>query len=596
MPINKKIPVTELDFDQIKSGLKDYLKGQEQFKDYNFEGSNMNVLLDILSYNTFQNNFYTNMAISEMFLDSAQLRESIVSHAKELNYLPRSKTSARAVIDIVLNTFGNPPFVTIPEKTKFAAICGNKTYTFFNERSATVFPRNGQYILQGLEIFEGEYVTEFFEPTLSPTNRYIISNSDIDVNSIRVRIIQNDQAEEFLYAPDLYNLDKESKVFFLQPHVGDRYELFFGRNVFGVEPEVGALIEVNYRVTNGTEGNGITSYEFKGEINGFQANIVLRTPSRGGSEREELREIKYFAPKSIQIQERAITESDFEILLKRRFPEIRNASIFGGENSVPPQYGRVIVSVDLQGFDGITIDARERYRQYLKERCSLSIEPVIVPANYMYYDIETTVTYNVRNTNKSASDILKLVNDTILDFSEENLEDFRKSLRTTKLTAAIDNSDESIISNMTQVRGIIEISPAFGTRENFTLRFANRLLAHPPRTNPGLQEGSVNIPVAVISSTFIFGNRVAFLRDNGRGVLQIITRDENRVDILLGDVGSVNYQTGDVKINGLRVDSYVGNSIKVFATAISRDFNAPVDRITSIRGDDIRINVIGTRE
>lgn len=597
MSTNRKFPVTELDFEQVKTGLKNYLKGQEQFKDYNFEGSNMNVLLDILSYNTFQNNFYNNMAISEMFLDSAQLRESVVSHAKELNYLPRSKTSARAVVDLFLNTFGNPSFVTIPEKTKFSAICGNETYTFFNERSATVFPnRNGEYILQGLEIFEGRYVTEFFEPSLSPSNRYIISNSDIDVNSIRVKILENDEEEEFLYAADLYNLNENSKVFFIQPYVGDRYEIIFGQNVFGVEPSVGSTIEVDYRVTSGEDGNGITSFQLQDTIEGFQVNTVLRTPSRGGTDREELKSIKYFAPKSIQIQERAITETDFEILLKRRFPEVKNVTVFGGETTNPPQYGRVIVAVDLQGFDGITIETRERYRQYLKDRCSVSIEPVVVPAEYMYYDIETTVNYNIRNTNKSSSDILRLVRDAILNFSETNLEEFRKSLRTTKLTAFIDSADESILSNLTQVRGIIEISPAFRSRENFNLRFNNRLLAHPPRTDSTIREGGVNFPVAVISSPFLFQGVNSLLRDNGRGDLQIVTRDENKLEILSANVGTVNYQTGDVSIKGLRVDSYIGDSIKIFATPLKRDFNAPPNRITSIRSEDIRINVIGIRE
>jgi hypothetical protein len=596
MATAKRFPITELDFDQIKSSLKTYLKGQDRFKDYDYEGSNLNVLLDVLSYNTYQNNFYNNMAISEMFLDSAQLRDSIVSHAKELNYLPRSKTSARAVVDVGFNVFGNPSFITIPEKTEFIAKCGNETYKFYNERSATVFPSENGYVIRSLDIYEGQYLTEIFEVEDRPSQRYVISNRDIDLNSIRVRVRTGDDVEEFLYAADLFGLKTDSKVFFIQPHIGDRYELFFGRDVFGVEPETNSIIEVEYRITSGAKGNGITSYTIEGTIAGFQPAVVLRSPSRGGADREDLKSIKYFAPKAIQIQDRAITESDFEILLKRRFPEIRNVSVFGGENTVPPQYGRVIVSIDLQGFDGITLDNRERYRIYLKERASLSIEPVIIPANYMYYEVDTTVNFNVKDTNKSAADIREIVRQTVLGFSNTNLSGFRKSLRTTKMTAAIDSSDESIVSNLTQVRGIIEISPGLGFEENFTLRFNNRLLAHPPRSNPSLAEGRINIPVAIISSTFVYDGFNAFIRDNGRGTLQIITRDENRVDVLLGNAGSVNYQTGDVNITGFRVDGYSGPAIKIYATAVDRDFNAPVDRITSIREEDLKITIIGIRE
>jgi hypothetical protein len=598
--MSNKFPVTELDFDQIKSGLKEYLKGQDTFKDYDFEGSNLSVLLDILSYNTFQNNFYTNMAISEMFLDSAQLPDSIVSHAKELNYIPRSRVSARATVDVSFNVNDNPSFIIIPEKTRFTAICGAQKYNFYNERSVTVLPEVnslGQtaYIYRGLPVFEGDYITEFFQVRLNPSERFVITNSNIDINSIRVFVRKSDVEEEYTYAPDLYGLSSGSKSFLLQPYLGNRYEIYFGKNVFGVEPEPGDVIRIEYRNTAGEEANGAISFTSATQISGYPATISLRSAARGGIERESLKSIKYFAPKSIQVQERAITEKDYEILLKRAFPEIRAVSVFGGERLEPPQYGRVVISVDLQNAESISSATRTKYRNYLRERCSLNIEPVIQRAKYMYYSINTSVNFDSFSSNKSLADIRQAVQNKILNFSDENLSEFKRNLRTSKLVSEINDADENIVSNNTSVRAVIEISPTSGSFQNFEMNFNNRLLKHPARTTPGLSEGSASVPVAIISSIFQYEGFTSFIRDNGAGVLQVITVDQEKVETLLANVGSVDYNTGKVSIVNLLVNSYVGPSIKIFATAIDRDIIAPIDRITLIRPTDINISIISTR-
>lgn len=590
----QRFPVTELDFDQIKAGLVEYLKGQEQFKDYNFEGSNMSVLLDVLSYNTFQNNFYNNMAISEMFLDSAQLRNSVVSHAKELNYLPRSRSSARAVVDITLNTFGNPPFVVIPAKTKFTAVCGNETYVFYTPESVTVFPTNGQYIYRALDIYEGEYVTEVFDPALVPSKRYLISNSAVDISSVKVKITENDFTEEYIYSQDLYNLDPTSKVFFVQPYLDDKYEIFFGRDMFGVEPKQGSQISIEYRLASGEKANGITSFEINGNINGFQANVALRIPSRGGAEREDLNSIKYFAPKSIQVQERAVVNKDYEILLKRQFPEIRTAAVYGGETLSPPQYGRVVVSVALQDFSNISTTTKERYRKFLKERTALTIEPIIVSSEFAYFDVKTTVTYNRVNTSKSVSDIQSTVRDAILKFSNENLGDFKKTLRLSKLEATIDNSDPNILSNETNVSLVIEIQPVPTVAENFTIDYGNRLFV---QRNPTILSSSIQpSDNAIVSSAFTYRGKNSYLRDDGQGIINIITNAGQDITYVRRNVGTVDYARGLVEINSLDVDGYVGNAIKIYANTFSNDILTPRERTSFIREQDVSVSVIGVSE
>lgn len=596
MPVtDKNFPIAELDFDRNKDNLKEFLKSQDRFKDYDFEGSNLNVLLDILAYNTYKNNYYNNMAISEMFLDSAQLRDSVVSHAKELNYLPRSRNSARAVVDVSLNVNDNPPFITIPEKTKFKAKCGNTTYNFYNENSATIFPVNGVYTYRNLDIYEGRYISERFvaEPS---EKRYIISNENIDLNSLRVYVSKNDEENEYLYAADLFEVTEESRVFFVQPHIGNSYELFFGRNVFGVEPPNGSVINVEYRVTAGEEANGVTSFAPAEDVQGYQTNTSLRSPSKGGSEREDIESIRYYAPKSIQIQERAITTKDYEILLKRRFPEIRSIAVYGGEELSPPQYGRVIATVDIGTEGGLSRINRDRYRTYLKDRCSLAVEPVITPAQFMYYDVDTTVYYNTKTTNKSSGDIRSIVHAAILDFSKTNLDDFRRNMRKSRLTSFIDNSDENIISNQTYLRAVVEISPSPNFEESYSLKFNNTIIAHPPRRDPTLSEGGSRYPVGVISSNFVFNGVSSFIRDNGKGKLQVITRDQDSVEVLAKDVGDVKYDTGEVDIRRLRVEDYAGSRIKIFATPVENDIRAPRERVTSIRPQDIRLRVVGRRE
>jgi hypothetical protein len=590
----KKFPVTNLDFDELKAGLTTYLQGQERFKDYDYEGSNMNVLLDVLSYNTFQNNFYTNMAISEMFLDSAQLRDSVISHAKELNYLPSSRSSAKAVVDVTLNNSSNPTFVIMPAKTKFHAVCGFETYTFYTKESVTITPSNGEYRFNNLDIYEGEYITELFDPSASTTQRYLILNQNIDIKSLEVRIIENDFSEEYIYSSDLYNRVSTDKSFFLQAHTENSYEIFFGNDVFGVEPKAGSIIEVTYRVTVGEEGNGITSFEAAGSIQGFGATISLRTASRGGAERESLKSIRYFAPKAIQVQERAVVGKDYEILLKRSFPEVRTVAVYGGETLDPPQYGRIIISVALQDFSNISTNSREIYRQFLKERSALTVEPIVVPAEFAYFDIKTNISYNTKNTIKSTADIRGLVQSAILDYSDNNLGDFKNTLRFSKLTAMIDDSGESILSNETDLRLILEITPVPDIPDNYSIRFGNPLFVQ--RDQAQLSTTVQSVETAVVSSVFVYQGQDAYLRDNGNGTLDILSNAGSTVQFLERNVGTVNYETGLVGIDGFVVDSYVGTAIKFYGNIRTDDIKTPSEHVSFIRPEDIIITITSVSE
>ena len=279
------IQFTDLDFDRIKIALRRYLEGQSKFKDYDFEGSNMSVLLDVLAYNTFQNNFYTNMAISEMFLDSAQLKDSVISHAKELNYLPSSRKSSQAYLDVTLNVTDEAPVVTIPRNTRFLAQCGTTTYNFITDEAVDVFPAEGIWKYTGLPVFEGTAKTEVYRVTNDTSIRFVINDPNVDLNSLRVTVRTNANADsaatEYLFKQNLFGVSANDPVFYVQPYPGDRYEVVFGQNAFGNQPINGNVIVLEYRSTSGEEANGANLFTTSSLISGYSAIVQTTRDSAG---------------------------------------------------------------------------------------------------------------------------------------------------------------------------------------------------------------------------------------------------------------------------------------------------------------------------
>jgi hypothetical protein len=392
MPDN--ISITELDFFAAKTALKNYLKGQTQFQDYDFDGSNMNVLLDVMSYNTYMNNFYTNMAYSEMFLDTAQTRQSAVSHAKELNYLPRSCISAAAKVQIDISPNDAPSFIIVPKGTKFNGRSGNNRYTFSTDRSYTVTQIDGLYCITDVSIYEGKLITEYYTAISGTTQRFILNNTDVDTSSISVAVRASAAAgavsTEFTRKDSIFGVTATDPVFYIQPTDSDSYEITFGKGVFGKQPVVNNVIEVSYRISSKDAPNGIRTFTSE-NIAGYPVTITTIAKSEGGADRESLESIRFFAPKSIQIQDRAVTESDYEIILKNQFPEIQAISVYGGEELTPPRYGRVVVAVDVQNAEGVSENNKNAYYTYLKERCPIGIEPIVISPEFMFLNVDAKV-------------------------------------------------------------------------------------------------------------------------------------------------------------------------------------------------------------
>ena len=585
-------PITELDFLEIKNNLKEFLKGQERFKDYNFEGSNLSVILDVLAYNTFQNGFFTNMAVNEMFLDSSLLRSSVVSHAKTLNYVPRSKMSAKAKVNVTLSVNDTPSFVVIPSRTGFIAKCGNKTYTFYNEDAVTVTPIAGVYSYTGLEVYEGRYIQEFFSVTSDPL-KCVISNSNVDISSVKVYV--RDSADstvetEYVLNTSIFGNVPTSTVFYVQSYNDSQYEVIFGLDAFGKQPTPGSVIRVDYRITNASDANGITSFGSSGNIQGYPVSVTLNAESDGGQEEEDTASIKYFAPRALQIQDRAITESDYEIILKNRFSEIQAISVYGGEELDPPRYGRVVIAVDVKNADGVSENNKSKYATYLRDRSPIGIEPIVVSPEYMNMSVNLTVYFNTKTTSLTEADIKQIVLDTIIKYSEEKLSDFKTTFRASNLSATIDSSNMHIMSNDMDVLPIIPLSPILGAESNYDVTFNNALILDHVLV---LGESLANHTPALRSSSFTYEGSIGFIQDNGKGTLEVIKSSGTSFFVLNSNVGSVDYDTGRVIIKKLKVSAYSGSEIKLYGRTRNKTITPPKNRILSIRDEDVVISVIG---
>lgn len=590
---NSQLNISELDFEAIKSSLKTFLKSQTRFQDYDFDGSNMSVLLDILAYNTYMNNFYSNMVFSEMFLDSAQLEESISSHAKHLNYLPRSRKSAKATATVTFSANDAPARITIPKFQLFTGTAANnQQFTFSTSNSYVVEPTNGIYRVDNVELYEGRILSERFLVTGNVQQAFVLSNKNIDTDSIELKVFDsganNSNSTVYTYRSGLFGVAANDHVFYLQPNSTDKYQIYFGQNVFGKQPLVNNVVQARYRISSGDLPNGVDSFSFS-SIGGYSGSVSNISTASGGANKETLENIKFFAPKSIQVQERAVTANDYKILLQQRFSDISAISVYGGENSNPPQFGKVIIVVRMSGQDFVTDNQKEQFITFLKDKNTITMEPIIVAAENLYLDVSGTIFFDQTVTNLSASQIKADVIAEILSYSSTYLEDFDRDFKHSKFLSHVDSSDQAITSSTITVRPVIEVKPTLNSDIAISLNFGNPLKeTHPIYTGENLHTRKT----AIRSSLFTVSGQQAFLIDDGKGKLRTYSSlTDGSFAVINDNVGTVDYETGLVEISSLNVSSFEGTAIKFYATTSSVNIEAVNNKIISIRPEDISITV-----
>ena len=592
---NSSLNLVPLDFDLIKTQLKTYLSSQAQFLDYDFTSSNMNVLLDILSYNTFHNAFYLNMIASESYLDSAQLRNSVVSHAKELNYLPRSARSAKATINI--NFTSNTNIVTIPLGTSFTSLVGSDLLTFVTDRQSVYFSSNGIFSITNLDIYEGKLTSEKYIVNYENTaQRYILSDPNIDTTSLSIQIIEDNTGNILTYtqATTTLDLNNTSKVFFIQAAEDGKYEIIFGDGIIGRAPKDGAIIIVQYRICSTTAGNGASKFTLDNEFAKFSTSptVALVTASIGGAEAETINSIKFYAPRYFPTQERAINTNDYEVILKQKFPEISAISAYGGEEVSPPQFGKVFISVNISNVDGLPQSKIDEYYNYIKPRSPLSITPQFLEPEHLYYSVSSTVEYDISATSLTEEQIQSLVVNSIIAYNTSVLNNFKSSFRYSKFLYNIDSiTNAGILSNDTTIKIYKKISPVIGVEGNIDLNFGI------PLTTAGAtleEQYSASDLVAVESSPFVYKGDTVFLSDDNNGNMRLVKKSGTNKIVVLPFVGTVDYTTGTVKLISFRTDGYqLGeNSIRVYAVTDSHDFETSKNVILDLESNQIDIKVI----
>jgi len=546
------LQITDLDFDQIKNNLKTYLSKQTEFTDYDFEGAGLNVLLDLLAYNTHYNAFHANMLANEMFLDSAQLRQSVVSHAKHLGYTPRSARSSKATVDITVNNVTTST-LTLNKGSTLTTTVDDNTYQFVVNKSISITPTNGVYTFSNVDIYEGTLVTERYTVNTSdPDQRFIINNPNGDTTTLKVTV-QNSSSDStsFTYAlnTSITNIGSTSRVYFLQEVEDGKYEIYFGDGILGNALDNGNIVTVEYIVGNTSEANGASSFSFSGSIGGF-SNIQVTTigNASGGAAAETLKSIKFNAPKRFSAQNRAVTMGDYKAIVSDIYPNVQSIRVWGGEDNDPPIYGRVYISIKSLAGTNLTTTEKERIVSDLGQYKMASIIPVVVDPETIFLTIDSDVKYDAKTTTKDANGIKTLVSNAISTFNTTNLQKFDGILRHSQLVQSVNNTDASILSNITKFKMYQQLTVDTTKSESYTVKFSNALY-HP-------HDGHMNI--LTTSGFKINGDATTeyFLDDNGSGIVRLYSVSATGVkNIKNATQGTINYTTGVVTITDLFITS-----------------------------------------
>lgn len=588
--------VTDLDFNDIKTSLKNYLKGKPEFQDFDFEGSTINTLMDVLAYNTYQNAFYTNMAVNEMYLDSARKRENAVSIAKNLGYVPRSARSAKATVSLTFAPADTPDEIIIPKGTRFKTTIDKTVYEFLTNQDYVVVNSDGIYE-KSIDIYEGTHLVDKFTFNSSNPEDIILQNENIDIDSIVVYIYENDQStNRQLYTKfsDLVNVVSEPYVFYIEENYQGYYKIYFGDGILGDNLDNGNVIEISYRVCEGSNPNGAqqftpvsyVGYNSQNDTVRYNAqNITLVSSAANGDFKESLESIKFYAPRYYEAQGRAITPTDYRTYVLNNFPYIQSVRIWGGEEHDPPMYGRVMISAKPFAGFYLSQDRKDAIFNFLNDKNALSIEPVLIDPTFMFIRPTITVNYDSSLTSLKADEILAKVSNTVLDFENTKLGVFDSSFSYSKFISAIDASDESIVSNEVEILFEKRTTPIYNSNIKYRVEFRTQIY-HP-------YEGYLG---AISSNQFKLTNiqRYTYLDDDGYGNIRLYYLDDEKNKVYVDrKAGTVDYITGTIVLTSFNFEDISESDLKILIKPNSNNYSAIRNQILLLSYP--RINLFDTR-
>ena len=611
----QRLSVTEFDFDEVKDNLKLFMRNQTEFKDYDFEGSGLSALLDVLAYNTHYLGFNANMLANEMFLDSSQLRSSVVSHAKTLGYTTRSATASNAVVDIFLNTTNAS--ATMPAGTVFSASVGDESYQFVTISDVTSSNSGSTIAFNDVRIYEGSYVSSrYVADTQNVEQRFLINDDRADTTTLSV-VVQNSATDTtqttFTQATDISGLTSTSNVYFIQEVEDGQYEIYFGDGILGSAIEDGNIIIMQYVVTNKGAANGASTFTSSSAIDTVNSvNVVTVSISDGGSEPESIESIKYNAPLDYASQGRCVTTEDYKTYVKQLFANTQAVSVWGGEDgsfnpvtgvSDVAEYGKIFISI--KSTTGLNLNEIQKAQLVtdLSPYTVASITPVVVDAENLNIILNVNFKFDSNKTTNSRESLETLVQSTITNYNTDYLKVFNSVFRHSQFTSLVDNTDASILSNITTVTLGSFYTPSTSGSFSFTVHFGNQLY------NP--HSGHNSTSGGIISSTGFYiqdNTNEMFFDDDGAGNLRIyylVTGARTYYDSF---AGTVDYTTGLVSVNPIyitsvsNVDDNVSTAIRLTAIPASNDIVGKRNQIveidlvnTSVSGgqDTIAVNTAG---
>ena len=602
MPFTK---YTNLDFDQIKTSIKDYLRANSTFTDFDFEGSNFSVLIDTLAYNTYITAFNSNMVVNESFLDSATLRENVVSLAGNIGYVPRSRTASTAQISFNVTTSINTPTLTLKAGIVCVGSTNDTTYTFAIPEDITANVVSGTASFSNVNVNQGIFLTKQFQYDGSLDQRFVLNNSFVDTSTLKVYIKKTEQSGlgvEYFLSENIFDVDKNSRIFFINEIQDEKYELRFGDGLIGKKlgdavGSDGTIITANYIITDGRDGNGASSFSFSGTLEDASNNIIdpgtvtitTNQSSINGGDIEPVDSIKYYAPRLYSSQYRAVTSRDYETIIKKIYPDTESVSVVGGEEMDPPQFGTVQISIKPKNGTFVSDFNKTQILSKLKQFTVSGINQKITDLKILYVELNSSVYYNYSQV--SSADTLKTsVTNSLQKYSESlDLNKFGGRVRYSKLQQVIDNTDTAITSNITRIIIRRDLKPVLNKFAQYELCYGNQFHVNAK----GFNIKSTGFKISGETDTvYITDIPNSDLKSGNLSIVKEVSDDETRV--IVKSAGTVDYVKGEIILGTINITStsLSNGLIEIQAFPESNDVVGLRDLYVSLNISKSTINIV----
>ena len=597
MPFTK---FANLDFDQIKTEIKSYLRANSNFTDFDFEGSNFSVLIDTLAYNTYINAFNSNMIVNESFLDSATLRENVVSLARNIGYVPRSRTAAKAQVSFSTAVAGTSATATLQAGLVCTGSVDNTSYTFAIPEDISTSVKDNVATFSNIDVYQGIFLSKQFTVDTSLNQKFLLDNSYVDTSTISVYVKgpgETGLGVEYQLVDNILNLSGSSKIFLIQEVQDEKYEILFGDGLIGEKLDNGSVITVHYIVTDGADGNGAASFSYSGSVKDSAGNVpnpgtvtvTTNQASQNGSDTESIDSIKYFAPRIYSSQYRAVTARDYEAIIKLIYPDTESVSVVGGEELDPPQFGTVTISIKPKNGSFVSDFNKSQILSKLKQYTVSSINQKIVDLKILYVEVDSAVYYN---TNKvSSADSLKtMVTSSLNDYSNSlDLNKFGGRFKYSKIQQVIDNTDTAITSNITKIIIRRDLKAAINSSAQYELCFGNQFHVNPAGRNIKSTGFKISGEVDTVYLTDIPN------ADLKTGIISIVKEtSDGSIRVISKSAGTVDYVKGEINLGTVNITSTqrVNDIIEIQAFPESNDVVGLKDLYLSFNVSDSAINMV----